>query len=208
MSYHFRVIAIFGFAPSSAMPQLPLLIMTSLKYRWMKLIKKWQVCICSYLILYFSYQQMQTCHFLISLIHLYFINKCPKSISYFRAFISCSQVHRPHHGRDKCRSFYTKQVASPCHVFAAHSISSKYPPAAATHSSARRRAWPVCAKFACLTQKIPRFDLPKFTLACRPVCIHRFFQNIFFDLALILHYRVSRNWLALLSPAISRKQNA
>ena len=33
-----------------------------------------------------------------------------KSISYFRGFISCSQVHRPHYGRDKCRSFDTKQV--------------------------------------------------------------------------------------------------
>ena len=36
---------------------------------------------------------------------------------------------------------------------------------AATHNSARRRVWPVCAKFVCFAQKVACFDLPKFPLA-------------------------------------------
>ena len=76
--------------------------------------------------------------------------KMSKSLSYLREFISCSQVHRPHYGVDKCRSFYTKQVSSPCHVSAAHSRCSKYPPAAATHSSARRRVCRALFRFTFL----------------------------------------------------------
>ena len=42
---------------------------------------------------------------------------------------------------------------------------------AATHNSARRRVWPVCAKFVCFTQKNAYCDLPKFPLAClRKIC--------------------------------------
>ena len=42
---------------------------------------------------------------------------------------------------------------------------------AATHSSAPRRVWPVCAKFVCFAQKIACFDLPKYPLAClRKIC--------------------------------------
>ena len=58
-----------------------------------------------------------------------------KSISYFRGFISCAQVHRPHYGRDKCWSFYTKQVSSPCHVSAAHSRCLKNSPAVPLHTA-------------------------------------------------------------------------
>ena len=42
---------------------------------------------------------------------------------------------------------------------------------AATHRSARRRVWPVYAKFVCFAQKIACFCLPKFPLAClRKIC--------------------------------------
>ena len=54
-----------------------------------------------------------------------------------------------------CKSFYyTKQFSLPCHVSAAHSRCPKYPPAAATHSSARRRVCQTSLSFFRIWQPI------------------------------------------------------
>ena len=70
-------------------------------------------------------------------------------------------------------SFYTKQVSSPCHVSATHSMCSKNPPAVPRHTAPPgARVWPVCAKFACFAQKncLFRFAKISFGLFAQKIC--------------------------------------
>ena len=75
-------------------------------------------------------------------------------------------MHRPHYGRDKCWSFYTKQVSSPCDVSATHSRCLKNPPAVPRHTAPPGAVRGLFAQKICFAHKIACCDLPKFPLAC------------------------------------------